>query len=934
MEARMARVVIAAGLGTLLVSSAPTLAVASPVETSSAEEAPSDRASRQTIEVSTVEELEHAVNSATGPLDVLVTGDLVVTGGGEGGALVTLSNSNPEADVRVARKEEAYATDTWQIVFGDAEAKEPSSVMLIADFAGKISLDNLSIVPNAYGGSDEDSYIPNVVHGLEIRNSKDVWATNLDVLKMSDMAVVIGEESSCHIDSIRTLFCDKERIYVCGGSSLDIAGEISHIVEYYQEIAGEIVLEDSRVDSVSHVGDDRLVDYRILEDGQESHRAYCTMKDKLKGSILASGGQGELPVFSKSFSSLLGQFGEGDTITIYGGAECDCPISVPAGATIRGDGDGMGVTGLSTLTYKSRNTSVPDTFVTLSGDGAKLEGLSVGSIFDMDHLVTVRDCANASIVDCSITDEEGKSPLLIDGAEASLARINFNDGFDVYIGGPYTSIELAMDADSPTIPSLAIEDPTWMTGDYLKDVSEVYAPAKTVEAIRARLGNGATQDDVLAELGGRVTVDGISSEFKIDDKGGAYLGKAPWEWVEDTGDDEPGDNPDDGQGGSTSGDEDGSTNKVTITNPDGSKTERTTEVVVGGDGTVVETFTERTSGGEGNLTIERISIEVTNRYGDVILSKSTETTMTPGGTTTTTESVDGKLISINASISARDVAAGMVELPVPELDSSQGGGSPRISLSAPKGALVTVPVKNAAGSELPPASVALALVGEDGKLTPCPKTAQVSGGLILEVPGDCDLELVCPSIDFPDISGEEWYAKAGVADFVSSRDILTGLINQDGTASFGGGEPTTRAMFVTMLSRLELEPVADDGLSFPDVDPNAWYANAAAWGSQEGIVEGFGDGESFGGEEVVTREQMAVFLMRYAQWLGVDTSARANLTFPDSASISPWAKEAVSWATAEGYLRGHDSGMFAPQDGASRAEASAVLMRFINGMYE
>lgn len=168
---------------------------------------------------------------------------------------------------------------------------------------------------------------------------------------------------------------------------------------------------------------------------------------------------------------------------------------------------------------------------------------------------------------------------------------------------------------------------------------------------------------------------------------------------------------------------------------------------------------------------------------------------------------------------------------------------------------------------------------------------------------------------------------------MSSRGILTGVIDGDGTASFRGGDPTTRAMFVTMLSRLELEPKADDQLSFSDVDQDSWYANAAAWGLQEEIVEGVGGGRYFGGEDVVTREQMAVFLMRYAQWLGIDTSARSELTFSDASSISSWARDAASWASAEGYLRGHGSGAFAPQDGASRAEASAVLMRFINGMH-
>ena len=129
MEARKARVVIAAGLGALLVSSAPVLVAASPVDGGSAMVKSDDQPSRQTIEVSTVEQLENAVNSATGPLEVIVTADLVAIGDGEGGALINLSNPNPAADVRVARKKEPYASDNVQVYFGEAEAEEASSVV-------------------------------------------------------------------------------------------------------------------------------------------------------------------------------------------------------------------------------------------------------------------------------------------------------------------------------------------------------------------------------------------------------------------------------------------------------------------------------------------------------------------------------------------------------------------------------------------------------------------------------------------------------------------------------------------------------------------------------------------------------------------------------------------------------------------------------------
>ena len=50
--------------------------------------------------------------------------------------------------------------------------------------------------------------------------------------------------------------------------------------------------------------------------------------------------------------------------------------------------------------------------------------------------------------------------------------------------------------------------------------------------------------------------------------------------------------------------------------------------------------------------------------------------------------------------------------------------------------------------------------------------------------------------------------------------------------------------------------------------------------------------------------------------------------------VSGFAKEAMSWAVAEGLFTGDDvTGELNPTDGAARAEVAAVLMRFINLMY-
>ena len=111
-------------------------------------------------------------------------------------------------------------------------------------------------------------------------------------------------------------------------------------------------------------------------------------------------------------------------------------------------------------------------------------------------------------------------------------------------------------------------------------------------------------------------------------------------------------------------------------------------------------------------------------------------------------------------------------------------------------------------------------------------------------------------------------------------------------------------MFVAMLSNLRLHLKAQSGSSFADVPGDAWYANAAAWAAENDLVEGKG-GTSFDGEgEVDPRADRGV-LDALCRLPGPHTSARTDVDFPDADEVSEWAREAMSWAVAEGLFTGN-----------------------------
>ena len=173
---------------------------------------------------------------------------------------------------------------------------------------------------------------------------------------------------------------------------------------------------------------------------------------------------------------------------------------------------------------------------------------------------------------------------------------------------------------------------------------------------------------------------------------------------------------------------------------------------------------------------------------------------------------------------------------------------------------------------------------------------------------------------YSDIDYSQWYVES--IAWVAQRGFMSGLSGTTQMAPYG---TTSRAMVVTMLCRVSGGATGNVGsLAFPDVSRNEWYSGTIAWGVQNGLVSGYGDG-TFRPDQDVTREEAAIFLMRYAQMRGLDTSARADLSaYPDDDEVSPWGAQAMSRAVATGIISGVD-GRLNPQGMAYRCEFAAML---------
>ena len=331
------------------------------------------------------------------------------------------------------------------------------------------------------------------------------------------------------------------------------------------------------------------------------------------------------------------------------------------------------------------------------------------------------------------------------------------------------------------------------------------------------------------------------------------------------------------------------TTETTVKNPDGS----TTTTKNDGKGTVTET-TQHTDG----TIITTITkpdnsrIEMTKRPDGSSIEQTTQS----NGTIIKTEQMTNGLKTETTIPSSGEITA---EVTFPsDITTVQK---------------VTLPI-----AETHPGMVAV-LVKPDGSKEIIRKSVSTSEGISVPLSGSASLQIIDNSKNFIDVSNKDWFKDA--ADFMSSRELIVGT---NGT-KFDPNSKMTRGMLVEILYRLEDKPVAASH-HFKDVASDTYYNSAISWALEAGIIKGK-ENNTFGPNDVVTREQLAMILYKYSNKEEYLVPTIPSASAPDLSTVSNWAKDAMNWAVQKGILIGNEDGTLSPKAAATRAEVSVVLMR-------
>ena len=309
-----------------------------------------------------------------------------------------------------------------------------------------------------------------------------------------------------------------------------------------------------------------------------------------------------------------------------------------------------------------------------------------------------------------------------------------------------------------------------------------------------------------------------------------------------------------------------------------------------------------------NATNKNVTWSTSNASIATVDANGLVTAVSAGTATITVTTEDGSFTA-NCTVTVReDVPDRPVSIPDTheiELIAGEGGEAKTNFSNAGAGTKITVAATPDAGYEL-------AYITVDGE--------RISGVSFTMPAHDVTVRVYFTggALPFADVTEGAWYYDA------VSYVYVNGLMDGVSASEFAPDANMTRAMLVTILWRLEGEPVVNYLMPFADVDGGAWYAEAVRWAASEGIVEGVSASE-FAPDAEITREQLAAILWRYA---GEPATAANLAAFTDAASVSAYAADATAWCVEQGIITGTTATTLAPQGAATRAQCAAMLMRF------
>ncbi len=178
---------------------------------------------------------------------------------------------------------------------------------------------------------------------------------------------------------------------------------------------------------------------------------------------------------------------------------------------------------------------------------------------------------------------------------------------------------------------------------------------------------------------------------------------------------------------------------------------------------------------------------------------------------------------------------------------------------------------------------------------------------------------------YADLPAGHWASEA--VKTLAARHIVTGR----SADRFDPAAPTTRAEFAALLVRALNVPDSGTAAPFTDVRPSDWYAGAVTAAQAAGLVLGAEEG-NFAPARTITREEMAIMLLRAYTYAAGQGAASPGATPTDLAAAATWSREAIGEVTSLGLMQGYLGGAFEPKQNARRDETAQTIYNLLQAL--
>lgn len=191
-------------------------------------------------------------------------------------------------------------------------------------------------------------------------------------------------------------------------------------------------------------------------------------------------------------------------------------------------------------------------------------------------------------------------------------------------------------------------------------------------------------------------------------------------------------------------------------------------------------------------------------------------------------------------------------------------------------------------------------------------------------------------IPFSDVAAH--WAENDIA-YAYSHNLISGTSAQ----TFSPNDFVTRGQFTAILYRMAGQPKTEGSVaSFADVRAGKYYFDAVQWASENNIIFGRTFSQ-FCPDDHVTREELAEILHRYFFYdrrVNHPDMPDISIDYPeypkkyvDVADVSAFADRGMRWAVGlANIISGKTATTLNPKDRATRAEAVAIVHRFLNSI--